>query len=134
MPFFFLHLARRVVFIFVAIYLEDYPFLQVLCYLVQSLFMAGYLTSTRVFIDPGNSRMEIFNELVVLLVGFHMVILMSTHDMNAEKRDGIGYSLITLIVSLCLVNTLMFLIDSIKLCVRCCKRVKVQIIYKKQRT
>ena len=54
------------------------PFLQILCYLVQSILMSCYLASNESFVNPVTCRLEMLNELVVLLVGYHMVVLMST--------------------------------------------------------
>lgn len=42
-PFFFIHVLRRIIFVAVAMYFFEYPWLQVFLYMLQSLGMAWYL-------------------------------------------------------------------------------------------
>ena len=77
-------------------------------------------------------RMEILNEIVVLLVGYHMIILMSSDKLNANKMSNIGISLITLIVALCVINTGKFFYDNARVTVLCCRHVKAKIVGKKR--
>ena len=92
--------------------------------------MASFLTSHKAFEDPVTCRMEIMNEFVVLIVGYHMVTLMSTTQLDADKRDNIGTSLVTVITILCVVNSLKFCYDQVRHSIRHCKRIKAKIVHK----
>ena len=132
MPFFFCHLVRRIVFVFVAFYLSSQPFLQILCYLIQSILMLSYLASYRPFANPSTCKLEIFNEFVVLLVGYNMITIMSTGNLNAEKMSIIGISLITLIIALCSVNTLKFVYEMLYYLILNIRRLKTKKVGKKR--
>lgn len=134
MPFFFFQLVRRVTFVLVALYLPGQPFLQMLCYLVASLVMLGYLLSYRVFVDPTTCAMEILNELMVLLVGFHMVMLLSEGSLNSKKRDLIGLSLVLLMITLIALNSMKFVHDQCRKYILTLRRCMAHGIYKRQQT
>ena len=129
MPFYFFHLSRRLAFVFVAVYLSSEPFLQILSYLLQSLLMACYLAAKTPFVDPLTCKIELMNEFVILLVGYHMITLMSTNGINADIREKIGMSLISLIGAMFTANSLKYIYDQCKLSLLHCRRVKAKIIY-----
>ena len=132
MPFFFCHLVRRIVFVFVALYLSSQPFLQILCYLIQSILMLSYLASYQPFANPSTCKLEIFNESVVLLVGYNMITIMSTDNLNAEKMSLIGISLIILIGALCLVNSVKFIYDMLYYLILYIRHLKTKKVGKKR--
>ena len=109
-PFYFFHLSRRIIFILVALYLMDYPFVQILFYMGQSLAMAGFLVSKRVFYARSTNLLEIWNEIIILIVGYHMVIFMSA-NLDHVKRNAVGITLIICVGGLISLNTLKYLWD-----------------------
>ena len=73
--------------------------------------MVVYMTSYQVFTSPITTRLEVFNELVLFLIGFNMVTLMSEGNINKTKRDHLGVSLVTFTITLCVINSLKFVYD-----------------------
>jgi len=90
--------------------------------------MAFVMISYRVFVDPVNCSLEIFNEIVVMIVGYHMVMLINESGLTAATRDQIGLSLITFIALLCLVNSLKFTYDQGRFAIFCFRKLKAQHI------
>ena len=74
-PFYLIHLLRRIVFVVVAMYMFDHSWLQVLLYLVQSIFMLAYICSQRPFDSPRTNFLESFNEFSVLVTGYHLILI-----------------------------------------------------------
>jgi len=66
-----IYILRRVIFVFSAYYLSAYPWIQVILYLVLSKISVAYLLYTEPFDDPFVNKLEIFNELIVMIVGYH---------------------------------------------------------------
>ena len=69
--FYEIHVVRRLLFVFAAYYLYDYPWIQVISYLVQSKIMVAYLTGWKPFVEPDTNYIEIFNEYIVMIIGYH---------------------------------------------------------------
>ena len=60
---------RRIFMLFVAMFLEDYAWLQVLIFLFSSLFMCCFIAHFWPFIKVGTNRVELFNEVMIMTVG-----------------------------------------------------------------
>ena len=88
----------------------EYPFVQILFYMGQSLAMAGFLVSKRVFYARSANLLEIWNEIIILIVGYHMVIFMSA-NLDHTKRNAVGITLIICVGGLISLNTLKYLWD-----------------------
>ena len=106
-PFFFIHVLRRIIFVAVAMYFFEYPWLQVFLYMLQSLGMAWYLIAKRPFLLPVQNYLEIFNELVVLVAAYHMTIIMS-ENVTRDMRELVGRSLVVFITAMIIVNGLVW--------------------------
>ena len=88
-------------------YLFEVPWIQVLIYMLQSLAMTWYLITNKPFILPSQNYSEIFNELVVLVIAYHMTLIMS-QNIDWHQREIIGISLIAFTCSMILVNALIW--------------------------
>ena len=106
-PFYFFHLLRRIIFVVVAMYLFERPWFQVFIYMLQSLAMAWYLITNKPFISPSQNYSEIFNELVVLVIAYHMTLIMSP-NIDWHQREMIGISLIAFTSSMIVVNAIIW--------------------------
>jgi hypothetical protein len=70
----FLLLLRRLLFGLAVIYLDGYQMLQIQVFLISSIFNMIYLLYFRPLDGPAANRLEIFNESIVLITGYHMVL------------------------------------------------------------
>ena len=134
MPFFFMHLVRRISFVLVAIYLAELPFMQVLIYLISSMAMVSYLASYRVFVDNDTCQIEIFNEAIVLLVGYLMVALMcetakeiGSSSSGAKNREIVGKAMLSCIIVICVINSIKFCIEQCRSLKLRCRRCRARI-------
>ena len=107
-PVFFIHVLRRIIFVLVAMYFFDHPWLQVFLYMLQSLGMAWYLLTNRPFLLPIRNTVEIFNELAVLAAAYHMTVIMSEHHVTRGARELVGQSLVAVVATMILVNALVW--------------------------
>ena len=76
----------------------------------QSLAMAVYLIRYQPFMLHMQNYLEIFNELVVLAISYHMTLIMS-ENLNSQKREIIGISLIIVTTTMILVNAVIWIIS-----------------------
>lgn len=60
---------RRIFMLFVAMFLADHAWLQVLIFLFSSLFMCCFIAQVWPFIKVGANRVELFNEVMIMTVG-----------------------------------------------------------------
>lgn len=95
--------------------------------------MVCYLAAKTPFVDPLVCKIEVINEIVILLVGYHMVALMSTNGINADIREKIGLTLISLIGTMFAGNSLKYIYDQCKFSLLHLRRVKAKIIHTKRK-
>ena len=74
-PFLLFHLLRRIVFMIVAMFLLNHSWLQVLLYLVQSIFMLAFIRNQRPFKSLTTHFLESLNEFCVAITGYHVVLI-----------------------------------------------------------
>jgi len=60
---------RRIIMLFVAMFLEHYPWIQVLIFVYSSLGMSIFLGYSMPFITKKENRVELFNEFSIMTVG-----------------------------------------------------------------
>ena len=60
---------RRIIMLFVAMFLDDHAWAQVLIFLLSSLFMLCFIGYFYPFIKQSANKMELFNELMIMACG-----------------------------------------------------------------
>ena len=99
------HVLRRVVFVLVAMHFHERPWVQTLAFVVQSEIAMMLILSVRPFACPMQNAVETFNEVAVLITGYHMMVV-TGYNIPALARDRVGISSIVCIVALIVVNVL----------------------------
>jgi hypothetical protein len=65
---------RRLVFAIAAVVCDNFPFLQIQLLIYSTLLVILYLGVTKPFEEPFLNKLEIFNEICVLGVGYHLLL------------------------------------------------------------
>ena len=65
---------RRIVLIVITVYYTEYPSFQIMIYLFFSQLNVMYLIGYKPYEDPFTNKNEIFNEICVLVVGYHLFV------------------------------------------------------------
>ena len=60
---------RRIILLFVAMFLDDYAWIQVIVFVYCSLFMCCFVAYSWPFIKATANDVELFNELMIMIVG-----------------------------------------------------------------
>ena len=78
---------RRIIMLFVAMFMDNYPIFQVLIFVGSSVFMLCFIGYQRPFISPKENRLELYNEFSILTVG----ILTMAHLglIRDPEKDGV---------------------------------------------
>ena len=87
---------------------DHFIWMQVSIYILSSLMQVCYLLHFKPALDRLRLKLEIFNELVILLVSYHL-ILFTTSDLGAWLSDPvaryyIGFILTYIVVDTTLIN------------------------------
>jgi hypothetical protein len=67
-------MMRRLFFAVVAVYLNDFPSIQVMLVIAHCVIVTAYIVGVKPFTDPVMNRMEILNELFILAATYHMIV------------------------------------------------------------
>jgi hypothetical protein len=68
--FIFIYLIRRLLFAATAVFLHNYGLIQLLSLMTQSLCILGYLCKYMPFAYDGLNRLEIFNEVCIMIISY----------------------------------------------------------------
>ena len=98
-----IHVIRRIAFVAIAMYLHSSYWTQAICFVVQSSWVMVLLVDVKPFADSTQNRIEIFNEIAILLLGYHMIISAGFNIPNFH-RTCVGISAVCLILMLITVN------------------------------
>lgn len=105
-----LFVSRRLIFAFIIVRLFYYPCQQVQVMMLSSIMMIIYTVSVRPFEEPLLNRVEIFNELCILVSSYHLIVFT---DFMPSGNEGIqekaGYTMIGVTLLNVLINTLIMI-------------------------
>ena len=106
-------MLRRFTFVAITFALFSYPGIQIQVFIYTSVLYIIYI-SHMYFHDPKSSKtLEIFNESLFLLVGYHFVVF--TNLLWDEKmRDLVGRTLVATTATILVLNTSIIIAVSIK--------------------
>ncbi len=88
-------IVRRLLFVFICIFMKEWPFLQIIILFYQCLLMLIYLGSVKPFIHSYMNNLEKFNEITILAVSYHLLVF-SDYVESLEIKFYCGYSIIAL--------------------------------------
>ena len=103
---------RRFLFVAVAMIYFERPWIQAIMYWQVSFFALMLLFKGRPFKEKSTNYVEIFNEVIVLLIGYHLCVL-TGFNIGTERRFTIGISIIILVSLLISVHIIRWLIGFI---------------------
>lgn len=76
---------RRLLFAYIIVYLQEYPWLQVQLNLYIQTFMILYLGFWRPWSNPFSNKLEFFNEIATLFIVYHMACFSNFyHDIEVR--------------------------------------------------
>ena len=101
-------LLRRFLFVVVAMTYFESPWLQALIYMQVSFFALILLFKGNPFKERITNYIEIFNETIVLLIGYHIAVL-TGFNVESMTRIGLGISIILLVTLLIAVHIIRWL-------------------------
>lgn len=110
-------LTRRSLYVLITYSLFNYPGIQIQSFIYVTLLYLIYLHHFPVFVEKLTLKVETFNEVIFLLICYHMV-LFSNLIWLPELKQAIGKSLVTLVFSLLGVNTLVIIFVSLRNVIR----------------
>lgn len=74
--------------------MQNSELLQVTLLGLSLLAQLALVLSVRFFYSDGDNRLEIFNEITLTILFYHMIMLIGRFVDDPQNRDGIGYSII----------------------------------------
>ena len=101
-------LIRRFIFALLTFTMTSLPHMQIQAFCVISVLYLCYLSHSMLFESYFSSRLEIFNEVVFLLLCYHMVLFANLVN-DFQVRENIGWSFIYTGVVLVAVNLIVIL-------------------------
>ena len=96
-------------FVLVAIYVTGSPAAQALSFVQFSLFQCLILMSHFPYDSWMFNTLETFNELTVLTIGYHVLVL-CFDDILASSKERLGLSMMTVVIGMIGINGLNWLI------------------------
>lgn len=88
---------RRFLYIAVLILMSDFPSIQILLKIVMTLISMSYVLKVKPHDEPIMNRMEIVNEVCILIFDYHLILLMSKpggENMDPEMMFNLGWSFV----------------------------------------
>lgn len=113
-------LVRRTIFVIFTFTLISHPILQIELFIVVSLLYLCYINSKLLFLTRFLSRLETLNEVLFLLICYHLVLMANLVGEYAT-RIQIGWSLIYTSIAMAGINMIVILVANAKECIRKCK-------------
>ena len=108
LAYYYIFYARRVFFCFVAFYLLPLTIVKVQIIMMINLFIVIYQASYNPFITKKKNRIELFNEVFITIITFH-ICLFTEFMPNQESKITMGWSMICLTVVNTIFNFLIIL-------------------------
>jgi hypothetical protein len=108
---------RRFFYIAVLILLSDFPGIQVILKLLMTLLSMVYVLKTKPHDEKFTNKLEVANEVCILLFDYHLIMLMSrplTSDIDPETMFNLGWSFIGVFVFFLFVNMSILVYNSLK--------------------
>jgi len=106
--------VRRIGYAIVAIFLTEWPFIQIWWFLIQSALVIIYQIKVMPFNHFLMNYLEIFNELCIAACGYHLVCLTDYADGPQLKYDA-GWSMILIVLINIIFNLIVITFVSIGL-------------------
>ena len=129
-------ILRRIIFLFVALFMEDYPYYQIVIFVWCSIVAQGYLLHAKPYSSQEQCTIETINEGMIYMLGIFSTAILAFTD---SQRELLGDTLVFLIYIKVSFNFLMILkavFDSLKPCLKAYfvsnKRLKFMIIVKRR--
>jgi hypothetical protein len=92
-------LLRRLIFVLIMIYLNNYLFLQLALHIILTLLYISFFLVIKPYRDPEANRWEVFNEICVASVSYILIII-SDENLSLELKETVG----AFYVAVCLFN------------------------------
>ena len=116
---------RRLIIAITALFLQSTPAVQIHITVLLSLFMLCYLLLGRTFSDPFFKKLDIFNEVCILLSSYHLYLYSDYLD-SITLQYSVGWSMIAVtlfnIASNVMVVVVCTAVEVIRKIRRCCKK------------
>ena len=103
-------MVRRILVVLNVIFLTDYPNLQIFLFMGQQLAYTLYLFRLRPYEEPKMNRIEMFNELMLLLTSESLLIFTQYVD-DPIAQYNFGWYPTGLMLSTVMINTLISTYD-----------------------
>ena len=104
---------RRLLFSMSLVLLSHFPILQIFFQFFLSYIMLKYLIDTRPYDEPILNRLELFNEICILIINYHLLVFTSfISDDNLQYKAG--WSIIIFTFSNILVNMMIVFYNTFK--------------------
>lgn len=116
----FIHVVRRWVFVYFALYQGNLPIVQTIVFVAGSLLRSLYLMEQKPYEDTQTGALETFYEIIVLITGYHMIVL-TGFEMTSSVRLFVGFSLNFFVLCLIVVSVVFFVKDFYGNCLFWCK-------------
>jgi hypothetical protein len=96
-------LFRRIVFVAIPTFLHKHSYFQIQLLVLLTSFYIMYYCGTRPHLTGQRVKIEVFNEVIIMLMNYHMVCL-SEFNLSIEMHFHVGYSMVAWIVLMVAVN------------------------------
>ena len=110
-------IARRFVFACIIVILKEYPSLQIMVFFYQCLLVYIYNIHSKPFEEPELNRIELFNEICILVTAYHLLAFTDWIPSSREYdhiHEGFGISMIAVTALNVIVNTSIMMIKTFK--------------------
>lgn len=96
-------LIRRIIFVALPTFFFNFPFLQLQLLIFLTSIYVGFYMDIRPHVDRRRLKLEVFNELMIMLINYHMATF-SKFNLDVYSGFIMGYSHVAIILLIVLVN------------------------------
>ena len=123
-----IHVLRRIILVLIAVYVHEAPWIQAILFIITSELVCVYLLSVAPFDSRTQNKLEVANELVILVTGYCSAISVGW-GMSADHRFYVGLITVFFIAAVILFNLVRWLVFLVKYAKLNCRR----FVYRRRR-
>ena len=123
---------RRLLYIFILVYMKDWPAMQVFTKIYVTLISMFYILKVQPHDDSFTNKMEVINESCILLFNYHLLLLLNSPGGPPELPFQLGWSFISVFIIFLMSNVSILISNSISSVVNKFKKKRENKKMKKQ--
>lgn len=115
-------ILRRYLFAVVSILVSDFIWLQIALQFLFTTFIVIYLFQTRPLEETQALRLEVFNEVTIAFLLYHVMSFSDWYYQDAEMKEDLGYTFSAIIFFNLAIHLTLLLVSQVRSCCDKCRR------------